>query len=123
MIDRKIDQTKFLFAYGSVLECVRHRILSITKNTDAYHILVLAVREDRTPCGKHRHKRLHADSDGGGDYHTATVIVPHEPLDNTLLETLVNAKPDSYPSFESKYLYQPCNFRYCISSPKRTVRF
>ena len=74
----------------------------------------LAVREDRSPGGKHRHKRPRYDDLSGNfglpnlqelnNKNLTTVIVPYEPVDNVLLDALVQSKPDHIPKADRKFL-------------------
>lgn len=68
-----------------------------------------AVREDRSPGGKHRHKRQRLDdllSQTSSEQCGATIltdssqVLNESPTDNPLLENLISAKPHMYPKGE-----------------------
>ena len=54
-----------------------------------------AVREDRTPGGKHRHKRIRMDSTV-----SAVLFSDETPCDEQLLQELVDSHPDIVPTAE-----------------------
>ncbi|XP_074652492.1 retinoic acid receptor RXR-alpha-B-like [Tubulanus polymorphus] len=55
-----------------------------------------AVREDRTPGGKHRVKRSRYDED------MSSLLVDPEPLDSALINSIINAKAESIPTIDNK---------------------
>ena len=80
--------------------------------------LIPAVREDRTPGGKHRHKRQRIDGQtvkiltGGASARPSpghssssrnlTIMLQEEDYDEKLLASLVEAQPDLIPTQEGK---------------------
>jgi len=63
-----------------------------------------AVREDRTPGGKHRNKRPRLLDDNASMQEAAqnitSLVLPHDTYDETLVHNLVEARPDLMPAIE-----------------------
>jgi hypothetical protein len=76
------------------------QIFSMKILTNYLSLSFTAVREDRTPGGKHKHKRIRLDD---GTLVPCFILDPvQDSIDEKLLNELIELKPDLIPEVEGK---------------------